>query len=290
LQSVIFTADDFGLSEAVNEGVERAHREGVLTHASLMVSGAAADDAVRRARTMPGLHVGLHLVVIEGPAVLPQEKIPALVDANGNFPSDQLRLGIRYFFLPHVRQQLAAEIRAQFEAFAATGLPLSHADAHKHMHLHPTVGRLMLAIGKQFGLPRIRVPAEPAAIMQQCGVAPTLGGRAMHAWCNVLRRQARTAGVAANDAVFGLAWTGHLTEERLLALLPHLPDGLNEVYFHPATRRDATLDALMPTYEHAAELGALLSPRVREALGARAPTPATASAGRGTSPPACCRG
>jgi len=270
LQSVIFTADDFGLSEAVNEGVERAHRDGVLTHASLMVAGAAADDAVRRARKMPGLHVGLHLVVIEGPAVLAQRKIPSLVNADQKFPSDQLRLGLRYFFLRDVRRQLAAEIRAQFDAFAATDLPLSHADAHKHMHLHPTVGRLLLSIGQDFGLPRIRVPAEPPGVMEQCGVAPTVAARAMHAWCGILRRQARAAGIATNDAVFGLAWTGHMTEQRVLALLPRLPDGLNELYFHPAARRDALLDALMPTYQHEAELAALLSPRVRAALRAAA--------------------
>src|SRR5690242_16077048 len=98
-----------------------------------MVAGPAVADAVRRARALPNLRVGLHLVVIEGPAVLPSSEIPDLLDAHGQFPSDQLRLGINYFARPHVRRQLAAEIRAQFAAFAATGLPLAHADAHKHM-------------------------------------------------------------------------------------------------------------------------------------------------------------
>jgi len=272
LRSVILTADDFGLSEAVNEGIERAHRQGALTHASLMVGGAAAEDAVRRARAMPDLRVGLHLVVVEGPAVLPPARIPALVDARGRFPPDQLRLGARYFFLPHVRRQLAAEIRAQFAAFAATGLPLSHADAHKHMHLHPTIGHLMVTIGREFGLPRIRVPAEPPDIMRICGAPATFGARAMYAWCAILRRRARRAGLATNDAVFGLAWTGHFTEDRVLSLLPRLSEGTTELYFHPASRRDTTLDALMPAYEHEAELAALISPRVRAALAATSST------------------
>jgi hopanoid biosynthesis associated protein HpnK len=263
---VILTADDFGLSEAVNEGVERAHRDGVLTHASLMVAGDAAADAVRRARRLPDLRVGLHLVVIEGKAVLPAAAIPALVDARGWFPSDQLRLGLRYSFLPPVRRQLAAEIRAQFAAFAATGLALDHADAHKHMHLHPTVGRLLLRIGHEFGLTRIRVPAEPPRIMAACGARPTAGARALHTWTAVLRRQARAAGVASTDAVFGLAWSGHMTEPRVLRLLENLPAGSAELYFHPAARRDAALAALMPDYEHAAEQAALLSPAVRAAL------------------------
>ena len=290
--AVIFTADDFGLSDAVNEGIERAHREGVLTHASLMVAGAAAEDAVRRARKLPGLKVGLHLVAVEGPAVLPPADIPDLVDGRGWFPSGQFRLGLRYAALPRVRAQLAAEIAAQFAAFAATGLTLSHADAHKHMHLHPVVGRLMLAAGRRHGLPRIRMPAEPTAVMAACGVPATAGARALHAWCRVLRRQARKAGIATTDAVFGLAWTGHMTEARLFALLPHLPSGLNELYFHPAARRDALLDALMPGYEHEAELAALVSPRVRALAEAISPGPASAagSARTAASPPGCSPG
>src|SRR3954467_12785503 len=112
-KTVTFSADDFGLTESVNAGIERAHRDGVLQAASLMVGAPAAADAVRIARANPSLRVGLHLVVIEGPAVLTPQSIPALVDAHGQFPSDQLGLGLRYYFRAAVRRQLRAEIRAQ---------------------------------------------------------------------------------------------------------------------------------------------------------------------------------
>ncbi len=250
----------------MNEGVERAHREGLLTSASLMVAAPAAADAVRRATAMPNLRVGLHLVVIDGPSVLGAAQIPDLVDRDGRFPSGQLRLGFDYFFRPRVRRQLAAEIRAQFAAYAATGLTLDHADAHKHMHLHPTVGGLLVRIGRSFGLRAVRVPAEPTSVMAVCGVSPTLGGAALRAWSAILRGQISRAGMLANDHLFGLAWTGHMTEDRLLRLVAHLPDGLSEIYFHPATSRDATLVALMPTYDHTGELASLLSPAARDAL------------------------
>lgn len=258
MKRVIFSADDFGLSVSVNEAVERAHRDGVLTHASLMVAGPAAADAVRRARALPHLRVGLHLVVIEGPAVLAPTEIPDLVDADGQFPSDQFGLGLTYFFRPRVRRQLAAEIRAQFAAFAATGLRLDHADAHKHMHLHPTVGRLMIDIGRDFGLPAIRIPAEPPAVMAACGTAVGLGDRVLYRWTGLLRRQARAAGLAVNDHCFGLAWSGHMTTDRVQRLMRALPEGISEIYFHPATRKDDTLQRLMPDYEHVAEFEALL--------------------------------
>jgi hopanoid biosynthesis associated protein HpnK len=258
MKRVIFTADDFGLSESVNEAVERAHRDGILDAASLMVAGPAADDAVRRANTSPSLRVGLHLVVIEGPAVLPPGEIPDLVNAQGQFPSDQFRLGVNYFFRPRVRRQLAAEIRAQFAAFAATGLTLDHANAHKHMHLHPTVGRLMIAIGREFGLPAVRVPAEPPAVLARCGTRIGLGGHALYHWTRLLRRQARAAGIATSDHCFGLAWSGHMTADRVRRLIAELPDGSSEIYFHPAVARDADLQRLMADYEHEAELTTLL--------------------------------
>jgi len=231
-----------------------------------MVGAPAVVDAVRRAKTMPGLRVGLHLVVIEGAATLPRDQVPDLVDERGWFPSDQLRLGIRYFFYRHVRRQLAAEIRAQYAAFAATGLELDHANAHKHMHLHPTVGAMMIGIGREFRLPAIRIPAEPPEVMAAAGTPVGVGDRALYRFTGLLRRRARRAGLATNDHCFGLAWSGHMTAERLLRLAPHLPDGISEIYFHPAVGRDAALDSLMPDYEHEAELAALLDPRVRAVL------------------------
>jgi chitin disaccharide deacetylase len=259
VRTVTFSADDFGLTEAVNEGIEKAHRDGMLQAASLMVAAPSAADAVRRAHAIPSLKVGLHLVVIEGPAVLPPSDIPTLVNSAGQFPPEQLRLGINYFFRPRVRRELEAEIQAQFAAFAATGLPLHHADAHKHMHLHPVVGAMMVRIGRRYGLRRIRLPAEPPAVMARCGTPVTLGDRLLYQWTRILRHQARSAGISTNDHCFGLAWSGHMTEARLRRLLPNLPDGDSEIYFHPAARRDPELDRLMPAYEHEAELAALLA-------------------------------
>jgi hopanoid biosynthesis associated protein HpnK len=266
VKRVIFSADDFGLSQAVNEGIEQAHRDGLLQSASLMMAAPATADAVDRARRLPGLRVGLHLVVIEGPAVLAPAAIPDLVDALGQFPSDQLGLGLRYFFRPAVRRQLEAEIAAQFQAFAATGLALDHANAHKHMHLHPTIGALMLRIGAAFGLRAVRVPAEPPVVLTACGTRTRLGDRLLYRWTDLLRHQISRSGMVANDHCFGLAWSGQMTSDRLLQLARNLPNGLSEVYFHPASGRDMLLDRLMPDYRHDLELQALLDPTVADAF------------------------
>ncbi len=237
-----------------------------------MVAGPEAADAVERARRMPDLRVGLHLVVIEGPAVLDPYRIPRLLVGRAitpGFPSDQLGLGVRYFFDPRVRRQLRAEIAAQFAAFARTGLRLDHANAHKHMHLHPTVGRMLIEEGRRHGLPALRIPAEPPAVMAALGDDVGLGGRALYRWSALLRRQARRAGLQTNDHVFGIRWTGQMTADRLLRLAPMLPPGVSELYFHPATSQDATLKTVMPGYQHAGELATLLDPAVAAALPVR---------------------
>lgn len=257
MREIIFSADDFGLTESVNEAVERSHLEGRLTQASLMVAAPAAADAVRRAKMLPGLKVGLHLVLVDGDSRLGHARLPHITGLDGRFSTNQAALGVRYFFSPAARRELRTEIEAQFAAFAATGLELHHADAHKHFLLHPTIARMMIEVGKRYGLKRLRVPAEPPAIMAALGEKISAGDRALYGWTKLLRWQAR--GLEVPDQVFGLKWSGHMTREKIERLLPLLPDGRTEIYTHPATRRDAALVKLMPDYEHVVEFEALLN-------------------------------
>lgn len=258
MKKLILTADDFGASVEVNEAVERAHRHGVLTAASLMVSGAAVHDAVARARDMPSLRVGLHLVLVEGKPVLPARAVPDLVDGQGNFRTDMARAGAAMFFLPKVRAQLAAEIEAQFEAFAATGLKLDHVNAHKHFHLHPTIAGLMVKAGRAHRVRGARVPLEPQAILQRIEHHRAPGVVALTApFARALRARFRRAGIAAPDQVFGLAWSGAMTPRRLKGLIEYLPEGLSEIYLHPAT---GAYRGSAPGYAYGEELRALTDP------------------------------
>lgn len=259
MKRLIVTADDFGAAGQVNDAVERAHREGILTAASLMVSAPAAADAVKRAKAMPKLRVGLHLVLVEGRPALPASDIPALVDADGFFRTNMVRAGAAMFFLPHVRRQLAAEIEAQFKAFAATGLALDHVNAHKHFHLHPTIADLIVRIGRRFGLKAMRVPYEPVEMLRR--IEPGAKGNAVvELWARRLRRRLAAAGIFSPDRVFGLSWSGAMTKARLAGLIAHLPDGVSEIYMHPAFS-SAYLGSA-PGYLYEEELAALTSAQV----------------------------
>lgn len=270
MKRLLVTGDDFGLALEVNEAIERAHREGILCTASLMVGASEAEDAAARARRLPRLGVGLHLVLVEGRPILPPEQVPALVDSRGDFLENFVRAGFRFFFSPAARRQLAAEIRAQFEAFRATGLELDHVNAHNHMHLHPTILGLLLEVGRDYGLPPVRVPLErfrrtPGSSWLR-GTQQRCFHLALSPWMSLLRWRLRRAGAAHNDQVLGNIETGHMDEETVLRLLRDLPEGTTEMYFHPAIGNCAEIERVSPGTDYNGELRALLSPRVRECV------------------------
>jgi len=263
---LIVSADDFGVDVRVNEAVEIAATEGILTSASLMVGGDAADDAITRAWRLPSLAVGLHLTLADGRPVLSPARIPALVGRDGRFRDGLFGAGMRWFFSPEARRQLKAEIHAQFKAFAKTGLVLDHVNAHKHLHLHPTIGELVAEIGGSYGLHAMRIPAEPRRIVAKADPAQRPPRTFLAPVLTILRSKA--AHLITNDRVFGLAWSGAVTEERLLGLIPLLPPGLNELYTHPATADAGAMAHAVPGYHYREELAALTSPRVKAALAA----------------------
>lgn len=261
---LIVTADDFGIHNAVNEAVSEAGTAGILTAASLMVGAPAAEDAIRRARELPQLRVGLHLVLADGLSVLPRRQIPNLVDEQGRFGDGMWLDGVRYFALPSLRRQLEAEIRAQFAAFARTGLVLDHVNAHKHFHLHPTLLKMIVRVGREYGMNAVRVPAEPLWFSSGAGALASTAFLAP--WVALMKARLRAGGIAYNDRVFGIASTGRLDEDVLLDILARLPAGVTEIYLHPATQSQSPITPAMSHYQHTAELAALLSDRVATAV------------------------
>lgn len=272
MRRIILTGDDFGLAVPVNEAIIEAHRAGTLTAASLIVSGDAAADAVARARQTPSLKVGLHLTLVEGRPVLPPSAVPGLVDSRGEFHTNLTAAGFRFFFRPAVRRQLDAEIRAQFNAFRSTGLPLDHVNAHNHMHLHPTVLGFLLRIGREYGIKAIRLPYEPPFLSMPDSRGAWFAKMAMWLylapWMALMRSRARRAGVRYNNFVLGMSNSGAMSAALVGRCLERLPEGVTELYFHPATRRCPEIDRSMPTYDHEGEYMALTSDALKAALDA----------------------
>jgi chitin disaccharide deacetylase len=270
LKKIIITGDDFGLALPVNEAIAEAHRKGVLTTACLMVGAKFSEDAVARAKDLPSLRVGLHLTLVEGTPVLPPQAIPDLVDADGYFSTRLAWAGFKFFFYPGIRKQLEAEIRAQYEAFRKTGLMLDHVNAHNHMHLHPTVLRLILKVGKDYGLKAVRLPNEPLLKSWKASGA-SLASRLiswifLSPWMILMKQMLRRHHVRYNDFLLGMSDSGAMTLDLVLRFVRNLPEGVTEICFHPATRRCSEIDGTMPLYHHEEEFKALTSDALRAAL------------------------
>lgn len=262
---LIVTADDFGLAREVNEAVEIGHRKGILSAASLMVAAPFAADAVARARRMPELRVGLHLALTNASPALPPNQIPNLVDRRGRLRSDLISLGTKLAFSGRARNQMRAEIEAQFRAYCATKLPLDHVTVHQHFHLHPMVAEMVVEIGLGYGARALRAPVEPRRIVSEMGAGRCERRIAERVCSLIVKAKARRAGLLTPDAVFGLSWSGRMTVERLCALLRgRLPAGICEIYMHPATRD--VFPGQAPGYRYMDELAALIAPETAEAL------------------------
>ena len=230
-----------------------------------MVGAPATARAVELARRLPRLAVGLHLALVDAEPVLRPPAVPDLVDERGRFRTNMALSGAAMFFLPHVRKQMRAEIRAQFEAFRATGLKLDHVTAHKHFHLHPSILSGVIELAKEFRAPAVRAPLEPRAVLAEVeATGPQLSAFVHAPLARVQRARLRRAGIGAPDQVFGLAWSGAMTHSRLQGLIAHLPEGVTEIYTHPAT--SSGFAGAAPGYRYEEELAALTSPDLRRHL------------------------
>jgi len=268
---VIINGDDFGFSGGVNQAIIKAHEQGILTSTSLMVTGAAADEAVALAQAHPNLGVGLHLVLVCGMAVLPPSEIPHLVDSGGNFSSDSLKAGLHYQFSRAARRELGLEIRAQLEKFRQTGLPLSHVDGHLHLHSHPVVLNILTELAEEFQIKVIRLPFEELRFTLKLDQRDLLNKVIWSLVFRGLRHYGegllKSKGIGFSDRVYGLLQSGCMNRDYLQGLIPQIQADLIEIYSHPAIALPGEpLNG--PPGAGEAELAALVSQQVRAVLSA----------------------
>jgi hopanoid biosynthesis associated protein HpnK len=270
---LIVSGDDFGAGRETNAGILRAHTDGILTSASLMIAGDAVEEAVELASSHPTLAVGLHLVLAQGRAAAPVAEVSGLVDPTGRFGDVPALCGLRYaatWTTARGRRQLRREIIAQLDAFHATGLPLAHVDGHCNMHLHPMILPLLVELAADHGIRAMRVTADPLGPALRWDRRHALRKCTEAAVFRVLAARARprlaAAGIAFADRVIGMHQTGGVDEAYLCDVIARLPVGTTELYCHPALGRAPATARYQPGYRNDGEVAALTSPRVRAAL------------------------
>ncbi len=266
-RTLMVTGDDFGLTPGVNAGVLAAHTRGVLTHASLMTAGGAADDAIAMARATPTLGVGVHLTLVDGRTVLPPDAVPSLVGADGALRSSPSGF-VRDWMLDRIdTADVERELVAQIAVLVGAGLTPTHLDSHKHVHMWPPLFDMVSRLAVRFGIPVVRVAVErpPARVMAE---AWTGDGARAQAIANLLmvpfgrhaeRALARHA--LTPSRLVGRVYTGLLTAPRLEQIVSRLPEGRAELMVHPGFP-DRPLEQLRTRLraERAADVALLCAP------------------------------
>jgi len=243
VKNLIVNADDLGWSDGVNRGIAEAHRNGIVTSASVLANGTAFLAAVELVRAMPGIGVGVHLNLSDGSPVAEPETVTSLLNDRGEFAGGPegllLRMARRAVELREVEREWDAQITLVREA----GIAPTHLDGHKHVHMLPGLFEIALRLAKRHGIAAIRVAHEESSLRTALGARREQHGgivmrqgvqaRGLKLLARDAREIAERAGIAAADYFCGIAQTGELTREGVERLLRSLPDGTTELMVHP---------------------------------------------------------
>jgi predicted glycoside hydrolase/deacetylase ChbG (UPF0249 family) len=272
LRQLVVNADDLGLTVGVNDGIFHAHDRGILTSASVFANAPAASDAIRRIRVRPSLGVGVHLALVDGTPMLPPTRVPTLVEDDGRF-----RASWKPFIVACLRGQVAfeeveRELRAQIERIRSEGIPLTHLDAHKHVHAFPPIFAIVARLAERFRIPVVRVPYERwSPVWGDAGQRRTarrqaLLNAAMLPWARSDSRTAYGQGLRAPQFA-GRIHTGVLSADSFEGMVRRLPPVVTELMVHPGYVDEALLQTdtrLLSSREQEVQL--LCAPDTRHLL------------------------
>ena len=279
MKRLIVNADDFGLTEKVNQAIIQGHLEGIITSASLLATGAAFESAVTLARQHPKLGVGVHLNLTEGMPVSEPARIPSLVTERGLFLSGPLSLARKVVAGRVSLADVGREFRSQIERVLTTGIAASHLDGHKHFHILPAIFDVIIRLAREYGIKGIRCTVERSVelfrLMHRNNnsveiLKQYLTGRALSVLSTGFREKLRRARLNCPTYFYGITQTGFLDAKALQKIIADLPQGASEIMCHPGyvdTQLSQTPTRLLAQRE--AELQALMQPEIKQLIAER---------------------
>lgn len=229
---VIVHADDFGLTEKINEGILRAHIDGILTSTSIMANGQAFEHAINIARSTPTLDMGIHLTLIEERPLLNSEEIPTLVAPNGQFHPHALQFIKKYLLGRISLKEAREELESQVKRVIKAGISPSHLDSHQHIHILPGILNIVVELSQKYGIPAIRFPQEIEVFRKIWKVPFTRLAQALilNLFCQMVKDRIRRR----TDFFAGFLLGGNLNKENLLQIFEDLHHGgTYEIMCHP---------------------------------------------------------
>jgi len=242
MRNLIVNADDLGWTAGVNRGIAEAHRNGIVTSTSLLANGSAFDDGVRIAGELPGLGVGVHLNLSDGPPTAPVEQVTTLLNEDGKFAGGPEGLLLRLTTKRLDVKEVEKEWDAQIQRVRASGIQPTHLDGHRHVQMLPGLFGIVLRLAKRHGIEGVRVSHEASPLRtalsdrnEATSVALRQGvqARGLKLLARDAREMAERSGIVTADYFCGIAQTGVLTKAGVRRLLSSLPEGTTELMCHP---------------------------------------------------------
>jgi hopanoid biosynthesis associated protein HpnK len=234
MKKLIINADDFGLHKSINSGIITGFTRGLITSTSLMPGGEAFEDAVNCASAHPRLGIGVHLTLVAGKPVAKPESVKTLINEDGCFPADYPQFLVKYF-LGRVRlAEIKEELYQQVSKVISRKIPVTHLDSHQHMHIVPGIIDITIDIAREFGIPAIRIPAEPYGFTGGYPVSPTriLGRSGLTFLARKAQRKLQRSGLRTTNHFRGMLAGGNMQETYLHNIIRSLPEGSSEIMMH----------------------------------------------------------
>ena len=262
---IIINADDFGLCEGVNKAVAQAHSGGILTSATIVTNMPAADKAVKIAKKMPTLGVGVHLNLTEGPPVSKEACIDCLLDADGLFACSPIRLSLLSLAGHKIREAIRTELAAQIQWVIDHGLKPTHLDSHKHIHAFPALFSIVCQLAGRFGIPAVRWPFEPKELSRIPWPLTSEVGRARALKVRIMARMNRMQNrdFLRNNVLFGIAHTGKIDVIFFKAVALYNSAATAEVMTHPGFADGLDPEKTRLLHQRKVELEALCSDKTK---------------------------
>lgn len=262
MKQLIINADDFGRHELINRAVRVAVKKGCLRSASIMAGGIAFDDAVETARRLPNLGVGVHLTLANGNPILPPNKIPSLVTADGTFHENHVAFLKLYLQGKINLDEVKAELSAQIEKVIRAGLKITHVDSHQHLHHVPRIIKIVLDLADKAGINAIRISNAKIFEGEFGGVGQFVGRLGLAALAKFAARQAHKKNFRTPNHFTGIVAGESVTENFMLNLIENLDEGTTEVMLHPGTNNLTLKNFCQWEHDFQAELNAVTSKKV----------------------------
>jgi hopanoid biosynthesis associated protein HpnK len=263
---IIINADDFGLCEGVNRAVAQAHSDGVLTSATIMTNMPAADEAVKIAKELPTLGVGVHLNLTEGPPVSKEACFERLIDADGRFACSPIKLSLLSMGGHRIRNAIRTEMAAQILWLIDHGLKPTHLDSHKHIHAFPALFSIVYQLAGRFGIPAVRWPFEPKELSRIPWPLTSEDGRVRALKVRIMARinRLQNRDFLKNNALFGIAHTGKIDVNFFKAVALYNSAATAEIMTHPGFAGGLDPEKTRLLHQRKVELEALCSEKTKQ--------------------------